>query len=561
VKIFLLSSEWISCRRFCAALAVLLLATGVGAVLCATQEREEDPPPIAPPEPLPPPDAIEPPPVNRPPPRRAKPLPIKPAIAHCQRCGYVTNAGWRFCPACGWDHRALAGTAAGERLAQIQESVVGVVVIKEKQGFEDFLSPKQLARLRRYYWFGIGGQRKHFGSALPYGEDGLYVTSARILQRGHTAQLRNYRNHFIDAVILGYDLPSGIGILKAGVLNLEPLPSAEKEHEKDERSWVVCYPVLTNDGVVHYLPASIHSGRLIDRGYFGTQIVSFENLLRTDHTLPVGCRGGLLIDSLGMTAGIVLDSPDDGITYAQPLRDVLPIIEKLARGESIERPYYGMGLVMPDERRRARFGLPPDSNRPVVAYLIDESPALVAGVRRGDLVTAIDGEPVADVVEAGAVLLARPPGGAPVRLTVHRAGAQLEFMVRPAKRAARVLLDPVDEIQEALETNLVEVKTGKASRHGLRLTQLARGGRGEKDGYREGDIIRKIGRDSVRDFETFNRIVRKENHDIFSNEAERLGINARATYFIEMEVRTAEGETEERYHINLFPEMLAPPIY
>jgi len=553
MRIFRLFFDLPSRRRMYAVLAMTLLSVGAGSALSAP--RNDGPPPI------PPPDAIEPPPANRPPQRRAKPRPVRQVTAHCQRCGYVAEAGWRFCPACGWDHQALAGRTAGERLAKIQESVVGVVVIKQKQGFEDFLSPRQLAKMRRYYWLSQGGQRKHFGSAVPYGEDGLYVTSARILQHGNSVQIRNYRNHFIDAVILGYDLPSGIGVLKANVLNLDPLPAAEKAHRKDERSWVVCYPVLTNDGVVNFLPASIHSGRIIDQGYFGTQIVSFENLLRSDHTVPSGCRGGLLIDSLGKTAGVVLDSPDDGITYAQSLREVAPIIEKLARGESIERPYYGLGLVMPDERRRIRFGLPPDTNRPVVANLIDESPAAIAGVKRGDIINAIDGDPVTDVVTAGAILLARPPGGAPVSMMLQRNGSEIEVLVRPAERATRVLLDPVDEIQESLEANLVEVNTGKSSWQGLRVEQLVRGGRGEKEGYREGDVIRKIGRNSVRDFATFDRLVRKENPDIFGEEVETLGLNSRVTYFIEMEVRTAEGETEERYHLNLFPDILAPPIY
>jgi serine protease Do len=262
-----------------------------------------------------------------------------------------------------------------------------------------------------------------------------------------------------------------------------------------------------------------------------------------------------------MTAGIVLGSPDDGVTYAQPLRDVVSVIENLASGKPIVRPYYGVGLVMPDELRRARFGLPPGTTRPVVAYLIEDSPARAAGMKRGDVLTAVDGEEVADVVGAGALLLNRVPGGSPVRLSVMRGASQVDLMIRPGRRPAQVLIDPADEIQEALEANLIEVKTGKSNQHGLHVAQLVRGGRGEKEGYREGDIIRKIDRDSVRDLEMFNRIVRRENPDMFSGESEKLDISARATYVLEMEVRTAEGKIKQRVHMNLFPEVLAPPIY
>lgn len=544
----------------CAALAVVLLALSGGAAGTATQE--EEPPPITKPKPIAPPGAIEPPPVDRRPPKKSKPLQVRPVTAHCQRCGYVAESGWRHCPACGWDHLALAGDAAGERLEKIQSSAMGVVVLKDKRGVEAVLSPKQLADYRRYRWStGEGGQRKVFGSALPYGEDGLYVTSARILHRGKSVQLRNFKNHFISAEIVGYDLPSGIGLLKAPLFNLDPPRPADKKYDADERAWVVCFPVAAGEDLVRYLPASIHSGRLVDQGYFGTQLVSHENLLRTDHTLPQGCLGSLLVDSLGMTAGVVLGTPDDGITYSQPVRDVIPIIESLAKGEPIVRPYYGLGLVMPDERRRARFELPPDTKRPVVAFVVGGSPAGSAGARPGDVVTAIDGEEIVDVVQAGALLLGHTPGGPAVSVAVQRGGSPVELMIRPETRGAQVLLDPVDELQEALQTNLVEVKTGKSKLHGLRLDHLVRGGRGENAGWREGDTIRRVSDDSVREFETFNRIARKENRDMFSNEAERLGRPARSTYIFELEVYTAEGETDERWYWNLFPEVLAPPVY
>lgn len=538
---------------------VILLLGAIGSV-AGPAASQDDPPPIAPPEPIPPPAPIAPPPSDRPPSRRPNRIPVRTDVAHCQRCGYIVNDGWRYCPACGWDHRILAGDAAGEHLAKVQQSVMGIVVLKDKVGFEDFLSPEQAAQMRRYI-SGGGGQTKTFGTALPYGQDGLYVTSARILQRGKSVQLRNYQNHFFDAEIVAYDLPSGIGVVKADRINTGPQEANGLEQVTNERAWVICYPVASDEDLVRYLPASIHSGRLVDRGYFGTQLVAHENLLRTDHTLPDGCQGALLVDSLGTAAGIVLGSPDDGVTYVQPLNDVLPIIERLAKGEQVERPFYGMGLVAPDERHQARYDLPPGTRRPVVAYLIGGSPALAAGVRGGDILLAIDGEEVVDVPSAGSLLLSRGPGMAPVALTVRRGGAQLDFMVRPTARSARVLLDPIDEIMETLQANLREVKTGKSSGHGLRVEQLLRGGRGEKLGFRDGDVIRKVERKSVRDFAAFNRVISEENPDMFSDRQEEQRQSSRSVYILTLEVRNIDGEVRNQAYISLFPELFAPPVY
>jgi S1-C subfamily serine protease len=525
-----------------------------------TVSAEESPEPIPLPEPL------------RPPPQReaeaarpSKPSAPEPRGQHCPRCGYLSDPSWRYCSSCGWDLHTLTGDAAGDRLERIQQAAVGLVVVKNKLGFEHFLSPKQLKKLRRYvHHEGQRGQVKIFASAFPYGEDGLFVTSARALHRGVEARFRSYRNHFFDAEILGYDLPSGIGVLKADAKGAAALRSMGSESDPGDLSWIICYPVSADTDTVRYLPASIHGGRLVDRVYFGTNLISFETLLRTDHTLPDGCIGALMVDSYGTSAGVVLGSPDAGITYARPLADAAPIVETLARGDRMIRPYYGMGLVMPDERRRVRFALPSDVSQPIVAYLISGSPAETAGVRAGDILVAINGEATESVVDAGMRLLSSTPGGPAVGLTLNRRGETLEIAIVAIRRPVRVLLDPADEIQETLEANLIEVTTGRSSEHGLRVAQLVRGGRGELQGYKEGDIIQKINRDAVRRADTFNELVRKGNEHIFEPDADDEDDEeepALSTYVLDLMVRTAEAEKEGRTYVNFFPDVLAAPVY
>ncbi len=288
--------------------------------------------------------------------------------------------------------------------------------------------------------------------------------------------------------------------------------------------------------------------------------MSFENLLRTDHTIDDGCTGGPLVDARGRVAGMILGRQDDGITFALPLEGVQPIVDALARHTRPERPFFGIGVVSADDRRRARFGIEVESGHPLVAYLVPGSPAVDAGVKPGDQILAIDGRPVASVREAGSMLLAAHAGGAAVKLQLRRRADEIQVSLRPAARPDRVLLDPSDELQEGLEVTLQEITGGPSSQQGLLVSDLARGGRGESNHFRKGDLITEVDGKSVRSFEAFNNAIRTKFKDIFSGSTPGSRTYA-SSYILLLQVRTEDQEKVTRDYVNLFPDFLAPPVY
>jgi S1-C subfamily serine protease len=447
----------------------------------------------------------------------------------------MCEAGWHHCVSCGWDLTRLIDEAEENRLQAIAHASVGVVV---------------------------GGRRNRFASALPFGGPNLYVTNARVLIGADEGLLRvrTSNNMEYHASIVGYDLPSGVGLLKADIPFSEPIEPAKAPPALSDSCWAVCFPVVFEDDIVRYLPVSLHRGHLTASGQTGTFLVSFENLLRTDHSIEDGCTGGPLIDSQGRIAGMILGSPEDGITYALPLDGLAPMVRAMSRNEQPPRPYFGIGLVTPDERRRAKFGIDDRPDHPLIAYLIPGSPAAQAGVRPGDLLVAIGGNPVASVREAGTRLLesaTAPPG---VALTLLRGGKQTQVTVQPVKRPERVLLDPIDELQEALEVNLKEVSTGPGAQQGLVVSDLVRGGRGEKSRYKNGDMIVAVDKKSVRSFEGYDDVIRTRHKEIFGESA-AAGKQFASTYLVNLEVRAEGKDKVTREYVNLFPDLLAPPVY
>jgi S1-C subfamily serine protease len=408
----------------------------------------------------------------------------------------------------------------------------------------------------------VGGRRNRYATAFPLGDPGLLVTNARVLIGADQSSLRvrTAANREFPASVVGYDLPSGVGLLRAEIPATQRPEASTASLSPPEPSWAVCFPIAREDDTVRYLPVSLHKGRVTAAQQSGTFLVSFENLLRTDHAIEEGCTGGPLVDSRGKVAGMILGGPDDGITFALPLEEVSPIVDTLSRNERPARPFYGIGLVPPDDRRRAKFSIDPRVTHPIVPFLIPGSPAEQAGVQPGDALLRIGADAIATVREAGARLLAAAPGGAGVTLTLSRGGSDRQVTVRPVKRPERVLLRPIDEIQETLEANLKEIASGPGAQQGLLVADLVRGGRGEKRWFRNGDIILSVYGKSVKRPEAFDEVIRAKFKAVFSD-GQVKDRQYSSSYLLLLEVRTAEGEKVTREYFNLFPDVLAPPVY
>jgi S1-C subfamily serine protease len=486
----------------------------------------------------------------------------------CPRCGYLCDAGWRFCAACGWDRRILVGEEAQARLEELTRATVGVTVVKRQRDLSDRMTEKEWRRISRFFTT-FKGHRKQWSTAFPFGPQGVYVTSASILEDAEEVKLRTAGNLEYPARVAGIDPVSDVGVVRAEVPGSSPIRAAAEGPASAEDLYSICFPVAVEETTVRYLPVSVHLGQISATGQSGTGMASVENLLRTDHALPSGCLGGPLVDRRGHLAGMILGWGDTGITYGVPAADFAPIVGPLADGRPVERPYFGLGLVALDARRRARFHIDGDVEHPLVGFLIPGSPAAESGVRAGDLLTAVGDLAVATVSEAGARLLEAGIGGDAVTLTLLRGTEELRVPVRPVARPRRILLDPLDEIQEALEANLVEVATGPTAAQGLKVTDLVRGGRGEENGYKEGDLITEVEGTGVRRFETFRQVVRSTQKNVFQDagsagkEGGASGDRGREidTYFIVLGVRGADGERTRRSYSNLYPGALAPPVY
>jgi S1-C subfamily serine protease len=176
-------------------------------------------------------------------------------------------------------------------------------------------------------------------------------------------------------------------------------------------------------GVVSALGRSLrsYSGRLID------------DVIQTDAALNPGNSGGPLVDSAGRVIGVNTATilPAQGICFAIGINTAKFVASRLLRDGRLRRSYIGVsGQTVPVHRRVVRFYDLPKEMGAMVVGVEENSPAKRAGLREGDVIVALEGQPVAGVDDLHR-LLTDLRVGVSCSLTVIRWTEKLEVKVVP----------------------------------------------------------------------------------------------------------------------------------
>lgn len=164
------------------------------------------------------------------------------------------------------------------------------------------------------------------------------------------------------------------------------------------------------------------------------------DFIQTDAAINPGNSGGPLLNSQGEVIGIntAIRADGQGIGFAIPIDEAKVIQEKLAKGESIPRPYIGVRMITLTPEIIQRFNKNPnsliqlpDTGGVLIAQVIPSSPAAKGGLRRGDVITEIDqkittAEELQNIVQESEI-------GKPLKITVKRASETQTFSVSPGE--------------------------------------------------------------------------------------------------------------------------------
>ena len=169
------------------------------------------------------------------------------------------------------------------------------------------------------------------------------------------------------------------------------------------------------------------------RGVSGRLI---EDVIQTDAALNPGNSGGALVDSTGRVIGITtaIIGGAQGICFAVPIDTAKWVVPELLREGRVVRAYLGLaGQTQPFDRRLGRrLGLAVPAGV-LIASVAQGGPAETAGLRPGDLILAVDGEPTPSV-DSVHRLLGRQAIGRTLALRVLREGRLMDLRATAAGR-------------------------------------------------------------------------------------------------------------------------------
>ncbi len=277
------------------------------------------------------------------------------------------------------------------------------------------------------------GEQGGAGSGVIITPDGYVLTNAHVVGEARRIAVTLSDGSSLPASLIGTDPATDLAVIN---VNASGLPYAVLGDSALLRVGQLVIAIgnpfgfqsTVSTGVVSALGRALRSqeGRLI------------ENIIQ--HTAPLnpGNSGGPLVDSRGRVVGVntAIIVMAQGIGFAIPANTAKWVVSQLLSYGRVRRAYLGLaGRQRPLDRRLIRFHrLPKDSA--VEAISVDpQSPAGQAGLRPGDLIVAVGGQPTASVDDIHR-LLAEWPIGQPVTLTILRGAERLDLSAIPAEAGA-----------------------------------------------------------------------------------------------------------------------------
>ncbi len=273
-------------------------------------------------------------------------------------------------------------------------------------------------------------QQTGLGSGVIVSPDGYVLTNNHVVEGADAIEVVLQDARRTTAQVIGTDPESDLAVLK---LTLDKLPVMTLGNSDALQVGDQVLAIGNPFGVGQTVTSGIVSA--LGRNQLG--INAFENYIQTDAALNPGNSGGALTDINGNLMGINTaiysrSGGSMGIGFAIPVSTAKQVMESIVKNGQVVRGWIG---VEPNEltpELAQTFGIQ-SAQGVIVTGVLNSGPAAEAGIRPGDVITQVAGQPVRTVSE----LLTRIAGLTPGQATpfaLQRQGQAVEVSVTPAQR-------------------------------------------------------------------------------------------------------------------------------
>ncbi len=338
-------------------------------------------------------------------------------------------------------YKAARTTVPQTDFTKAAESTInGVVSIKS------FATPQQRSQMGGFdpffeYFFGSPGrqeqpqqpreQQRGLGSGVIISADGYIVTNNHVIDGAERLEITLNDNRTFDAEVIGTDPTTDLALIKIDADNLPVIPMGDSESLR-VGEWVLA--VGNPFGFTSTVTTGIVSakGRSISEASHSRRM-GIESYIQTDAAVNPGNSGGALVtldgDLIGINTAIYSQTGNyAGYSFAIPTSIVKKVVADLKQYGTVQRAVLGVGISDLTNELAKEKGITAVTKGVYVGNVQERSSAREAGIKEGDVITAIDGIPTNKSGELQEQVSKHKPGDK-IRVTVVRDNKTMNFDV------------------------------------------------------------------------------------------------------------------------------------
>jgi len=351
-----------------------------------------------------------------------------------------------------------------------------------------FEGPNQQPRQREFQSAGSG--------VIVDAKNGYIITNAHVVENATDITVQLLDNRSLKAKVIGTDPGSDVAVLKVQAGNLVDLPIADSD-----RAEVGDFVVAIGNpfGLGH----TVTSGIVSALGRSGINPEGYEDFIQTDASINPGNSGGALVNLSGQLVGVnsaILSRTGGniGIGFAIPSNMMKTVMNQLIKYGAVKRGVLGVNIQTLVPEIATSMDLPEGTQGALVSQVVDGSAAEKAGVKAGDVITAVNGRPVKD---AGSLRnsIGLISIGEKVDLSLLREGKPRRVTAVVSER------DATAEAKAAGTHPGLEGADIIDSQNGVLIRSVAEGSPAAQRGLRANDVILAVGRTRVASVADFRR--------------------------------------------------------
>jgi Do/DeqQ family serine protease len=268
------------------------------------------------------------------------------------------------------------------------------------------------------------------GSGVIVSTSGYVLTNHHVVEAADEIEVALADGKKLLAKVVGNDPETDLAVLR---INGESLPAISFGSAENLRVGDVVLAIGNPFGVGQ----TVTSGIVSALGRTGLGINTFENFIQTDAAINPGNSGGALIDAQGNLIGINTaifsrSGGSMGIGFAIPVSTAKVVLDQIVKSGTVTRGWIGVEVqeITPPIAESFKLG---GTRGALIAGVLRGGPADKAGVKPGDVLTEVEGKPVADPTSMLNLIAALAPGK-PASVKLKRNGNDVDATITVGRR-------------------------------------------------------------------------------------------------------------------------------